>query len=129
MKGRQKKLYNICREIYEKVGQSGVFEYIGSFKKSERKDLGISDEYCNACEDESPSVKHTCLVCGSETFKDLFNYPDKIPKKVRKVLETFDENGDDYQELARIVNRIEKLGYTFDYYLSAEPYNLRKIKK
>lgn len=61
-------------------------------------------------------------------MKDLFETPELIPNEVQFVLETFDEDCDNtYCELARILNEIQPLGYTFDYYLDAEPYGLRPI--
>lgn len=61
-------------------------------------------------------------------MKDLFETPELIPNNVQAVLETFDEDcANTYHELARIVNEIEPMGYTFDYYLDAEPYGLRPI--
>lgn len=61
-------------------------------------------------------------------MKDLFETPDLIPNEVQAVLETFDENSNNtYLELNRILSEIEPLGYTFDYYLDAEPYGLRPI--
>lgn len=60
-------------------------------------------------------------------MKDLFETPELIPSNVQSVLETFNEDTDSYHELARLVNEIEPMGYTFDYYLDAEPYGLRPI--
>jgi hypothetical protein len=60
-------------------------------------------------------------------MKDLFETPELIPEDVQAVLETFDENADDYAELDRLTNELEPLGYTFDYYLNAEAYGLRPI--
>ena len=61
-------------------------------------------------------------------MKDLFETPELIPNEVQAILETFDENTDNtYFELDRILSEIEPLGYTFDYYLDAEPYGLRPI--
>ena len=61
-------------------------------------------------------------------MKDLFETPELIPNEVQAILETFDENYDNtYLELDRILGEIEPLGYTFDYYLDAEPYGLRPI--
>ena len=61
-------------------------------------------------------------------MKDLFETPELIPDEVQAILETFDENCDNtYLELDRILGEIEPLGYTFDYYLDAEPYGLRPI--
>ena len=60
-------------------------------------------------------------------MKDLFETPELIPNNVQAVLETFDEDADSYHELDRILSLIEPMGYTFDYYLDAEPYGLRPI--
>jgi hypothetical protein len=60
-------------------------------------------------------------------MKDLFETPELIPYEVQAVLETFDENADDYAELDRILAEIKPLGYIFDYYLNADPYGLRPI--
>ncbi len=61
-------------------------------------------------------------------MKDLFETPELIPDEVQAVLETFNEYCDNtYLELERLLRNIEPLGYTFDYYLDAEPYGLRPI--
>lgn len=61
-------------------------------------------------------------------MKDLFETPELIPEEVQSVLETFDEeNLNTYSELDRILEEINVIGYTFDYYLDAEPYGLRPI--
>ena len=60
-------------------------------------------------------------------MKDLFETHELIPDDVQAVLESFDEDADSYHELDRILSEIEPLGYTFDYYLDAEPYGLRPI--
>jgi hypothetical protein len=61
-------------------------------------------------------------------MKDLFETPDLIPIDVQIVLESFDEDcANTYHELDRLLSELEPLGYTFDYYLDAEPYGLRPI--
>ena len=61
-------------------------------------------------------------------MKDLFETPDLIPIDVQIVLESFDEDcANTYHELDRLLSEIEPMGYTFDYYLDAEPYGLRPI--
>ena len=60
-------------------------------------------------------------------MKDLFETPELIPHEVQVVLDTFSEDANSYWELARIQKQVEKLGYTFDYGLDAEPYDLRPI--
>jgi hypothetical protein len=60
-------------------------------------------------------------------MKDLFETPELIPQDVQAILETFNEDADPYHELDRLTNELEEIGYTFDYYLDAEPYGLRPI--
>lgn len=61
-------------------------------------------------------------------MKDLFETPELIPSDVQSVFDTFDEDAPNgYHELDRILTAIEPLGYTFEYYLDAEPYALRPI--
>lgn len=61
-------------------------------------------------------------------MQDLFETPELIPNEVQAIFDTFDEDsGNTYFELDRILSEIEPLGYTFDYYLDAEPFGLRPI--
>lgn len=61
-------------------------------------------------------------------MKDLFETPELIPNEVQLVFESFNEDcANTYHELDRILAEIEPMGYTFDYYLDAEPYGLRPI--
>jgi len=62
-------------------------------------------------------------------MKDLFETPELIPVMVQNIISTFNEDVDSYRELSRIVSELEPLGYTFDFYLDAEPFNLRKIEE
>ena len=59
---------------------------------------------------------------------DLFDDPEGIPLEVQAVLDEFNEDcGNSYKELARILKKLEPLGYTFDYGLDAVPYELHKF--
>lgn len=60
---------------------------------------------------------------------DLFETPELIPDNVRAVFDRYCD-GDDlsYETIFKLHTEIELLGYTFDYYLDATPYNLRKIE-
>lgn len=57
---------------------------------------------------------------------DLFEYYELLPKQVTDILDTFTVNT--YAECERVKKELNKIGYTFEYYLDAEPYNLHKIK-
>jgi hypothetical protein len=61
-------------------------------------------------------------------MKDLFETPELIPQDVQAILETFNEDTPNtYEELNRLTNELEIIGYTFDYYLDADPYGLRPV--
>ena len=57
---------------------------------------------------------------------DLFETPELIPENVRAVLDSYLEPT--YETLGLMLDECEELGYTFDYYLDAVPYDLRKIE-
>jgi hypothetical protein len=61
---------------------------------------------------------------------DLFESPELIPVEVQNVLNTFnDESGNAYRELERIERELRQLGFTFDFGLDADPYDLRPVNK
>lgn len=64
-----------------------------------------------------------------EEAPDLFETPELIPLNVQAILERYTEDGDElsYTELAAMHAECEAVGYTFEYYLDAVPYGLRKI--
>lgn len=57
---------------------------------------------------------------------DLFEQWETLPIEV---LETLDRHGeiDDYIKADALLKELNQLGYTFDYDLSSEPYNLIKL--
>ncbi len=61
-------------------------------------------------------------------MEDLFDTPELIPENVTAILESFNEETDAYSELNRVNNELIKIGYSFDWYLDAQPYNLHKIE-
>lgn len=68
-------------------------------------------------------------AAGVTETTDLFETPELIPDNVRAVFDKYD-NGDElsYEEIFKLHTEVEQLGYTFDYYLDAVPYDLRKIE-
>jgi hypothetical protein len=61
-----KHITEVCREIYEKQGQSAVFDYIN------KNAPGTPFEYCKGCDTDTPTWQHTCLVCGQPTVKPRY---------------------------------------------------------
>jgi hypothetical protein len=61
---------------------------------------------------------------------DLFDlhYAD-LPTELVEVLNTYSEMDNTYENCGNLVDDLNKIGYTCDYYLDAEPYNLRKINE
>jgi len=61
---------------------------------------------------------------------DMFEHIEDLPKDVQKVLKkhekTWDKK-DGYKACRDLVEDLEKVGYTCEYYLDAEPFNLHKI--
>jgi len=60
---------------------------------------------------------------------DLFEDYESIPKNVQKILDKYEEGlmDGDYVILKKAHNELEKIGYTFEYYLDGVGYDLRKI--
>ena len=94
---------------------------------------GQKTEYLNLVEvDESDYYgKGGYMAEGGETEEgvDLFEDYDEIPPNVQKIL---DKNSDafefgDYRELEKLHKELQKIGYTFEYGLDGQPYDLRKI--
>ena len=94
---------------------------------------GQKTEYLNLVEvDESDYyAKGGYMAEGGETEEgvDLFEDYDKIPANVQKILDKNSvafEDGD-YRDLEKAVKELEKIGYTFEYGLDGQAYDLRKI--
>jgi len=57
---------------------------------------------------------------------DLFDKWEALPQPVQDLLNNFGEC-DTYKLCDKLLRKLKPLGYTFDYYLDAQPYNLRTI--
>lgn len=59
----------------------------------------------------------------------LFENYKKQPKKLKTVLKNWSNKiteGLNYNQCKKLLNEVEKIGFTFNYGLSSEPFNLRK---
>ena len=66
-----------------------------------------------------------------EVDKDLFNHRDDLPVNVRAIVlafEKLDGEMDAYEACRQLEDKLNRLGYTFDWDLDGIPHNLRKIK-
>lgn len=65
-----------------------------------------------------------------DTTIDLFEQYETLPQEMQDCLMRWGsklEHNQTYTNCEKFKKAVEKLGYTFDYYLDAMPYNLRKI--
>jgi hypothetical protein len=64
--------------------------------------------------------------------KDLFETPNKLPKKVQAILRHYNsleiENGIQYTDLIKMGKEMAIYGYEFEFYLDCIPFNLKKVK-
>lgn len=58
---------------------------------------------------------------------DLFRDIMFLPNKVREVLWLYRDAEFDYASCEGLVKSLNEIGYTCEYYLDAEPYNLRSL--
>lgn len=63
-----------------------------------------------------------------KTQKDLFECPESLPKRVQKILSKYEESDLTYKKCEKLLAELEYTGYTFEYYLDAQPFNLRRIE-
>lgn len=62
----------------------------------------------------------------SDLIPDMFQHMEHLPIEVQAVLERYSEMDESYDVCSAMLEEMEALGYTFEYYLDAEPYFLRK---
>ena len=108
-----------------------------------KNDMWFEDDLCGLCVDivrqeeeelvdlyltPEEGIEELLLTSEEEELVDLFLTPDLIPVKVLEILESFsDDTGNTYNECRRVLNEIIPLGYSFEFGLDGEPFDLRKI--
>jgi hypothetical protein len=58
---------------------------------------------------------------------DLFDTPELIPDYVKEILEEYQHGDFNYLDCKELELRLNSVGYTIDWGLEAEPYNLRPL--
>lgn len=58
---------------------------------------------------------------------DLFEQWETLPIEVQAILNRYCDGDNSYEKCAMLVSELETVGYTCDYGLSGEPYDLRKM--
>lgn len=59
--------------------------------------------------------------------KDLFEFVESLPEEVQDVLEPYLNDSNTYESCAELVAKLKPLGYTCDYGLDGQPFDLKKI--
>ena len=62
-------------------------------------------------------------------MKDLFEHPEEMPPELTAILNAHDCDADQYKELPKTQDAIEAIGFTFEWGLDADPFNLRKMTR
>lgn len=60
----------------------------------------------------------------TDLFEQNLDHLPELQKVLKKHYKTFDNT---YEHCRKFQKDVEAVGYTFDWYLDAQPYNLRKI--
>jgi|SRR3989344_3286735 len=60
---------------------------------------------------------------------DLFEQYETLPQPVKTILDKYAEMENDYEACGNLVNELNTVGYTCEYGLDADPFNLRRIMK
>lgn len=64
-------------------------------------------------------------------MKDLFEHYQEQPEPLKAICDKWSDKeckeGLDYNDCKAFLQEVEAIGYTFDYGLDAEPFNLRKL--
>lgn len=55
------------------------------------------------------------------------NKYDALPENIKEILGSYDDNKNVYKECERIIKELEKNGYTADYDLSGDIFDLKKL--
>lgn len=65
----------------------------------------------------------------SDFTEDMFQDYDNIPEDVKTIVDEFAHEDMSYEDCAQLVKALNAIGYTCDYYLDADPFDLRKMSK
>lgn len=76
---------------------------------------------------DSTNIKFDLGGAIDDEEEDLFANYDKLPIRVQKIIADFSEDDNSYEDCKRFIAKLNKVGYTCEYGLDAEPYGLRKL--
>ena len=132
---RTKDINELTHEPYKKgtINEKNVLDVMEIVNKADKGDKKAISEYNKIIKDKKKLAKSfdNSYAKGGEI--DYFEHYDKLPPKARKIYEKFEDKivmGDfDYADSGEFLKEMEAEGFTFEYGLGNEPYNLRKMAK
>jgi hypothetical protein len=126
--GRLKKMDATIAELYPAEQNDGTyypFYYIyNSWDEDKKYPVLYSEDELVVRNGNKPSK----MADGGEVEGvDLFEDYDDQPEEVQAILANYEMEDNDYETLQNLKAELESIGYTMDFGLDAEPYDLRKI--
>jgi hypothetical protein len=95
-------------KTYKMTKPNDVWECSECSRLQGRHDMWFEYDLCEMCENQ----------------KDLFEHYETLPDEVRAIIDAMEQS---YESLRDAESKLNEIGYSFEYGLDAEPYNLRKI--
>lgn len=62
-------------------------------------------------------------------MRDMFEFHEELPIEVQAILNKFCDGDNTYEKCAELVEALNQVGWTCEYYLDAEPCNLRPLSE
>jgi len=115
VKDQLQKVLDECYAIYEEHGYGAVIDHVAEQQTKCNPDyMEVHEEICEACDNDMPSLHHTCLVCGQETKPHYFQIVHSGWKQdIRR--EEIEINAGEYGKIM-IFQDDGKLGFIIDVY-------------
>jgi hypothetical protein len=105
---------------------SNIYDEDGSYQTRADLQEELINKYFHDIYEVSNKIKKT----GGPVDKiDLFEDYENIPSNIQLIIDNYSEDFEDgnYNGLSKALKEIEKIGYTFEYYLDGQAYGLRPI--
>lgn len=134
--------------LHEWLNQDTIDQINSLNEAQEDKDICHSHDFCDAnmamneafqkvygrglnlgAEEElSITSKSWKLAKENEFDFCLFRHNELQPEELKQVLSKYSQESEmEYEELERMLNECNSIGYTFEYYLDGTPFNLKTI--
>jgi hypothetical protein len=99
--------------------KSDLYELGGGLPSGAEQSYMITESFGNP-------AQH--FMNGGDLFENYEEQPEELSEIVDFYMNKFDEGDYDYEDSQKFLSEVEAIGYTFDFGLDNEPYNLRLIE-